>query len=286
MDRGLSFFLSVFLSLSLPALSDCKKLLHTLTEYERQEKHDAILTDLENGVVIAARTGRANQNAHDLWFIDIRNPNTGRTRKAIMKPREWGDSNGWARSPMEYVAYRLNRLLHLDYVPPTAYRFQIPVRSVTIPEAPLIYHVPRTSILFQTEEASWGLSKTAVQSDNRILNVLLHNSDAHYKNLLLGEHWAENILRPVFIDFGASLRAGTQVSMTRYPAKNNSEPVKTVRRSTLAALKGLDRAQLEDLKPYVSDSEIDGILQRRDGIVRYFENLVQSEGETAIILAE
>lgn len=42
--------------------------------------------------------------------------------RAIYKPRVYGDAGGWHRTPMEWVAYRLNLLLGLDLVPPTAYR--------------------------------------------------------------------------------------------------------------------------------------------------------------------
>ena len=42
--------------------------------------------------------------------------------RAIYKPRAYGDAGGWHRTPMEWVAYRLNVLLGLDYVPPVAYR--------------------------------------------------------------------------------------------------------------------------------------------------------------------
>jgi len=285
-ERGLFLILGLFFSLSRPALSNCTALLKTISDSEREQKHQEILTDLESGTVTSARTGRANQNAHDLWFIELHNPATGRTRNAVMKPREWGDSNGWARSPMELVAYRFNRLLGLDYVPPTVYRYQIPVLTDQIAEAPLIYYVPRASVLYETPEASWGRSKAAIQSDNRILNVLLHNSDAHFKNLLLGEHWAEETLRPVFIDFGASLRPGTHVSMTHYPAKNNSEPVSQVRRNTLEALKNLNKEQLLTLSTHLSEQEISGILKRRDGIISYFERLVQKQGTERIILEE
>jgi len=285
-ERWLYLILSIFFSLAKPAFSNCAHVLKSLSDSEREKQHQEILTDLQNGTVTSARTGRANQNAHDLWFIELHNPATGRTRAAIMKPREWGDSDGWARAPMERVAYRLNRFLGLDYVPPTVYRYQIPVLTGQIAEAPLIYYVPRASILYETPEASWGRSKTAIQSDNRILNVLLHNSDAHYKNLLLGEHWAEENLRPVFIDFGASLRPGTHVSMTHYPARNNSEPVSQVRRTTLEALKTLNREQLHTLSKYLAEHEITGILKRRDGIISYFERLIEKHGAENIILEE
>ena len=46
--------------------------------------------------------------------------------RAIYKPRVYGDAGGWHRTPMEWVAYRLNLLLGLDFVPPVAYRCASP----------------------------------------------------------------------------------------------------------------------------------------------------------------
>jgi hypothetical protein len=33
-----------------------------------------------------------------------------------------GNGDGWHRASMEFVAYRLSRVLGMDYVPPAAYR--------------------------------------------------------------------------------------------------------------------------------------------------------------------
>lgn len=52
----------------------------------------------------------------------LQDPLTAARVRAIYKPRVYGDAGGWHRTPMEWVAYRLNLLLGLDYVPPVAYR--------------------------------------------------------------------------------------------------------------------------------------------------------------------
>ena len=55
-------------------------------------------------------------------LAQLQDPNTAVRVRAIYKPRVYGDAGGWHRTPMEWVAYRLNLLLGLDYVPPVAYR--------------------------------------------------------------------------------------------------------------------------------------------------------------------
>ena len=53
----------------------------------------------------------------------LQDPHTAQRVHAIYKPRVYGDAGGWHRTPMEWVAYRLNLLLGLDLVPPVAYRW-------------------------------------------------------------------------------------------------------------------------------------------------------------------
>jgi len=269
-----------------PLWADCSTPLAQLSPLDRKAIHQEILTDLQEGSIVQANVARKNGNTHDLWFVEVFNPRTQRSRQAVMKPREWGDSDGWARAPMELVAYRLNRLLDLDYVPPTVYRRTLHTTHRLIHEAPLIHLVPDALILDQTPVDSWGLSPAAITSDHRILNVLLHNSDGHHKNMLLGTHWAEKNLHPVFIDFGASFRRGTHVTMRYYPAKNNSEPVAQVRRKTFEALIRLTPEQLTEFKEHLSPHELSDLLKRRDGIVSYFGKLIQDHGEAAVLLEE
>jgi len=279
--------LGVILALPISGFAECAPLFKKLSPAQISLAHGEILSDLDQGQIVDASKKRVNGNMHDLWWLTLNNPETGRTRQAIMKPREWGDSGGWARAPMEVVAYELNRALGMDYVPPTVYRKKIKIGSKFIHEAPLIYLVPKAQVLFETPQFQWGgISKKAVQSDHRILCVLLHNSDGHEKNLLLGEHWVDGENRPAFIDFGASLRAGTSVTMRRYPAPGNSEPVSVVREHTLKYLKHLKAEHFEPLKGYLSDKEIAEILMRRDGIVAYFERLISEKGAEQVVLKE
>jgi len=276
----------IFLTqLSCIAFSDCKPLFEKLSSKEIVASHQSILTDLKEGGIVAATKKRMNGNMHDLWWVSVRNPETGRTRDAILKPREWGDSGGWARAPMEYVAYVLNRKLGMDYVPPTVYRTQVRIGREVIHEAPLIHLVPKAEVLYDTPEKNWGgISKTLIQSDHRILCVLLHNSDGHAKNLLLGKHWVDGENRPAFIDFGASLRPGTFVTMRRYPAAGNSEPVSQVSERTLKHLKKLNQSDFDAVRKFVSPKEISEILMRRDGIVSYFDRLIAEKGYCSVVL--
>ncbi len=45
-----------------------------------------------------------------------------RRMRAFVKPCVEDHGGGWHRAEVEAVAYRLNRLLGMDYVPPCAFR--------------------------------------------------------------------------------------------------------------------------------------------------------------------
>jgi hypothetical protein len=248
--------------------------------------HDAITTDLFNGYVTEGQMVRENGNAHNIYKVKIFNPRTGRFRDAYFKPRRYGDSGGWDRTPLEYVAYSMNRKIGLDYVPPVAYRYGLTINGKFFHEGALIYAMPEARILMDAPEAEWGMKKLAVISDSRVMNVLLGNPDGHFKNLLLGRHWVDGALKPAFIDFGAGLRPGANPTMVDYGAFRNSDAIYWVRRSTLDGLKRLSAADFGDLHGFLSDAEIQRILTSRDGIVSYFEDLRAKFGDGAVILDE
>ncbi|MBI4404648.1 MAG: hypothetical protein HY537_10825 [Deltaproteobacteria bacterium] len=248
--------------------------------------HSAITTDLYNGWAHWGHPYGENGNHHALFLAEVHNDRTGRNRVAFFKPRFLGDEDGWARSPMEYVAYVLNRKLAMDYIPPMAYRRGFGFNGQWFAEGAIIYRVPDTRRLLEVQESEWGLSKRAVLSDNRILNVLLQNPDGHFKNLLFGRHWVDGVFRPIFVDFGASFRHGTHVTMTHYPAFRNSEPVYWVREQTLERLRRLTWQDLRELSEFLSHDERREIFARRDGIVSFFDRLIAERGRNQVILQE
>jgi hypothetical protein len=63
------------------------------------------------------------QPADVIAALQVRDPHSGRQLQALFKPRIKGDADGWHRVPMEWVAYQLNLMLGMDYVPPVAYRW-------------------------------------------------------------------------------------------------------------------------------------------------------------------
>jgi hypothetical protein len=242
------------------------------------EAHKAITHDLFNGEIVTIKRFGENDNKHSLYLVQLKTYDqaTGevRFREAFFKPRVWGDEDGWARSPMEYVAYYLNLKLGMDYVPPTAYRknLNLSVDGHNFFEGSFILKAPNFRPMASLPSERFASSHDEIISDHRIINVLLQNKDGHYHNLGIGSHWLDGSDHPVFIDWGASLRTGTNVTIDNYPAYGNSALVTHVRKPTLDALRNLTSDDLASLvrDGFISQDEAHKILLRRDEIVSYF----------------
>jgi hypothetical protein len=232
--------------------------------------HYAICTDLYRGKVVDAHPFHANNNQTDLYWVRVYNEETGRSREALFKPRLYGDHDGWGRNTMEYVAYALNRMLQMDYVPPVAYRRHLDVDYKHFDEGALVYLVPDAHLLKGVPEHEWGRNKDLFLSDARILDMLIQNPDRHKGNYIRGNHWVDGSYRPMLIDHGAGMRHGTWLNMDLNNAFNTG-PVRKVRRRTFDALQSLHFDWLRDqLGEFLSHDEIHGILHRRDEIVNHF----------------
>ena len=87
---------------------------------------------------------------------------TGAAIEAVFKPKIEGDGDGWHRASMEYVAYKLSRMLGMDLVPPAASR-RGASSSTTRREGAFMYWVDGAKELEQvgdfgaaTRDGCWG----------------------------------------------------------------------------------------------------------------------------------
>ena len=255
-----------------------------------QPAHKAITENLFRGEIIEAKPFKPGvAHGHPLQLVKVRDPNTRQVHEALWKPRHWGDDNGNDVPPHEYVGYKLNQLLGMDYVPPVAYRYDVTLNGVSYREGALLYKVPEARTLSSVPKKDWGFDAELFESDVRILDVIQQNADRHAFNVLLGKHWTDGELRPVLIDNAGSFKSGNQVSLDKdwlFPGlpNFNSKPVRVIRQRTFAALKALDFAKLKvTIGPFLNDGELRGILARRDGIVAFFEQRAAELGRANVI---
>lgn len=265
------------------------------------------------GEVIAAQQNPVcSPFGHESFVCELADPQSGRKLRAIFKPRVPGDSEGWHRPPMEVVAYRLNRLLGMDLVPPAAYRSY----GVTLPlsndegggtrwfaEGAMIFWADEAQQLSEVAESEWSIPKDILLSDTRVLDVLLHNSDRHSGHFLMARHWAlghwetsQGFEREhgskqwhgtrccVLIDHAASFRAEAEVCCTHENAFKTG-PMRHISARTLLLLKLLHPRDLAEAgADLLTGDEIVAAMARRDAILSYIDDLVDEQGYEATVI--
>jgi hypothetical protein len=105
----------------------------------------------------------------------------------------------------------------------------------------------------------------------RVFDELVYDTDANLTNVLIGEDWT--IWR---VDFSRAFR-------TR---KDLHDPKNLVKcdRQLFEKLKALNASELTDkTKGYLTKSEVNGVLARRDKIVATFQKLIAEKGESEVL---
>ncbi|CAI5470957.1 unnamed protein product [Closterium sp. Yama58-4] len=269
---------------------------------ERRRRIEELLA---KGHVVKARPVEPpSRFGHESFLVRLRSPDTKEEIDAMFKPRVEGDAEGWHRAPIEWVAYELNLLLGMDYIPPVAYRTggveltlsrssdhsnsqhhhheqhqqQQEQHTVRYEEGAFIYWVPHTKELRKVAAASWGVSVAHLLSDTRILDVLLNNSDRHHGHFLFGQHWTDGTMRPVLIDHAAGFRREAVVLMEHENAFQTGS-IRCVSAHTYLRLRFLDRSILAlKFSGMLSEQEITDLITRRDQVLKYLDHLVKERG--------
>jgi hypothetical protein len=259
--RHLSLQLAAILTLCLAVSSaEARRFLDAINDADR-----AILDDLHNGAVVEARPFGENGNMGKLWKVRIEH--NGRSRWAVFKPRSFGDRDGWARTPMEVAVYKLNRVLGLDLVPPSAYRRNLTLGGQYFAEGALSLWVDDAHKIWNVPEQEWSPRREAFSSDLRILQSIGRDADnQNGNNLIRGRHWKDGKYRVMKVDNEACMRSGSYVNLDHgHPEWG---PVTRFNRQTYDRLRELSFADLKmDVGEFLSDDEIRDWLRTRDGLV-------------------
>lgn len=263
-------------------------------EKAHRELHDVLMT----GKIVSSRPNDLHVSAygHESFLVEVECRKTGRRVQTLFKPRVEGDAKGWHRAPVEWVAYELNKLLGMDYVPPVAYRTGgLDIAHRYFEEGAFLFFCKNARPLNTVPTLQWGVGQERLLSDTRILDVLLQNSDRHPGHFLLAEHWVKGHrdgalgtgrgkLCPVLIDHAAGFRKDAFVSMTHENAFQTG-PVRQVSSSTYLKLRFLDaHAIAKTFSGYLSEAEMRALLQRRNSILEYLDDLVEKQGYDATVL--
>jgi hypothetical protein len=196
--------------------------------------------------------------------VDVtrRPPPTGGTTRPTMKYRD--------AAIFEVAAYELSELLGLGRVPPTVERrigdvsgsVQIWLEG-TMPEVELV----EQEALNPPDEARWRRQKQVM----RAFDCLIANTDRNQGNLLIDDQW--NIW---LIDHTRSFRRTTRLL--------DVDRLSSCERRLWTALNEVDEDTLtQRLDPYLERLEITNLLRRRLHLVRHFEQLIERNGEEAVL---
>jgi hypothetical protein len=170
----------------------------------------------------------------------------------------------------EIAAYKLDRLLQMDMVPPTVERVvnreQVSVQ-LWIESTKMLKDIQAQKIRLPATEA-WNRQIYR----QRVFDDLIANIDDNAGNLLIDPAW--NL---ILIDHS---RAFT--TLMTMPFEKQSTRID---RPFFDRMKALDRETLKrEIGDFVEGGAIDALLNRRDTIVKAFETLAATRGEAEVFL--
>jgi hypothetical protein len=168
------------------------------------------------------------------------------------------------------AAYRLDRLLGIGNVPVTVER-KVGGKSCAVDwwvdDVMMDEAARKQKKIDAPDPDAWNQRMYVV----RVFDQLIYNVDRNMQNLLILKNWDL-----VMIDHSRSFRLQRTLE--------NPKNLATCDRTLLANLRALDKDEVQRrLGPFVTKSEIQGLMARRDLIVKFFDSQIKEKGEAAVL---
>ena len=167
------------------------------------------------------------------------------------------------------AAYELAKLLGFDMVPPSV------ERKVGGQDAALTWWID--DAMMEGDRRAKNIKAPDTLSFNnqiyavRVFNQLIYNVDPNGQNLLIAKDWSVWM-----IDHTRAFRLMKTLENPKILVMSD--------RKVLIRMRLLDKPMLTSkLKRWLTSSEIDGLLARRDKIVAFFDKEIAAKGEAAVL---
>jgi hypothetical protein len=206
----------------------------------------------------------------------------GIKRNALWKNPEGlqkGYLEGWK---WEIAAYRLDRYLELNMVPPTVEREFQGKRGccqLWVTAEMDLRRKAREKIKTPSDKVYYWNNAIYL---HRAFDNLIANEDRHSGNILITKDW-----RMILIDHSRSFRTSKKFSTELIYTEKHIEGPKIMRklpRAFVEKLKALNFELMKDIVgKYLTDKEIEAVLMRRDLILKEIDKLIKKHGEAEVL---
>jgi hypothetical protein len=276
MKKGLIIFFTLVIVLGFSFQSIAQ---FTKEELAEREKWEEFLKTAE--IVAQVQPFEKREAVTDPWVLTLEKD--GITRDAIWKDvagRQKGFFESWK---WEIAAYRLDKHLGLNMVPPTVERrfkgnrgsCQLWITSMMSLKKKFDEKIKTPSYkVFYWNRAFYK---------QRALDNLIANNDRHQNQYLITEDW-----RMILIDHSRSFRTSKKFTKKLiYDEKNKEGPtfiMKELPRAFYEKIKSLNAEVIKGVVgEYLKDKEIEAVLVRKDLIVKWVESRIKKMGKDKVL---
>ena len=244
------------------------------TPYEIEKRNDWE-NYLKTARIIDRQQLSVQQGITRPWVLTLQK--NGIVRKAIWKPIE-GLHNGYCENwRWEIAAYRLDKYLGLNMIPPTVERRFKEVRGS------LQLWIDSRMSLREKNSKDYAVPQNDVQSWNRMMSLqrafdnLIANEDRHQGNFLITGDW-----RIILIDHSRSFRTSDQFTENLIFTENMRDGnlmMRQLPRTFIERIKTLDFEAIKDVAgSFLTDGEIQAMLKRRDLMLDEIDEIIGEHG--------
>lgn len=195
------------------------------------------------------------------------------------KGRPKGFLEGWQ---YEIAAYELDKLIHLNMVPPTVFReYRGKEGSLQLWVDVMMSDLDRMEQGIEVPEEKldhWTKMKYLA----RAFDGLIANEDRTQQNILYTQDW-----RMILIDHSRSFRSSREFTkrlLTGQHVDGRPKPFRQLPRWFIDNIKDLDHTRIQHaVGSFLKKKEIEAVLIRRDLLLREIDEMIQENGEENVI---